>query len=92
MMEYKSSFIRKTNDLETPRASVLGFNVIPIHWSSESVSSDEIYQQLVFEILKHPKKLMTHLQRIYLAYQNEWSDRFYASIIDLLFWMVKVRI
>jgi len=54
-----------------------------IIWGIEN-SSDDLYQQLVFKVLKKPKLLISHLQRIYLTYSLGMQDQLYAALVDLL--------
>lgn len=39
---------------------------------------------IIFQIMAHPKVLSAHLQRIYLCYQKGLSDDLCAALIDLL--------
>ncbi len=61
------------------------FIVKELLWISETQSDECLYQQIVFKVLRKPKMLTFHLQRIYLTYGLGMQDQLYAALVDLLF-------
>lgn len=46
-------------------------------------TDDEVLNFLVFSILRKPKGLLVHLQRISLCYEKQDEDFLYAALVDL---------
>jgi len=60
------------------------FIVNEIPWNSDKQSDDRLYQQIIFKLLRKPKKLISHLQRIHFVYELGMQDQLYAALVDLL--------
>ncbi|MDP2177815.1 FimV family protein [Methylicorpusculum sp.] len=50
----------------------------------EFLSDKDLLDLLVFQVAKHPERLLTHVQRIYYCFQNQLSEPLYAALVDLL--------
>jgi len=61
-----------------------GFIISTTFWDSDKLSSEQLYQQIVFAVLRKPRQLILHIQRIYFTYSNKQAEQLYAAIIDLL--------
>ncbi len=78
-------FITDNNILPAFVDSDDSFIVKEMLWLTDSnQSNDYLYQQIVFKVLRKPKKLMFHLQRIYFTYSLGMEDQLYAALVDLL--------
>jgi len=60
------------------------FIVSELAWITEKPSSDYLYQQIVYKVIRQPKKLIFHIQRIYFVYGLNMTDQLYAALVDLL--------
>jgi len=74
-------FITDNTSLPALVDSNKSFTVKEIIWDTQNNS---LYQQLVFKVLRKPKRLISHLQRIYLTYSLDEPDPLYAALVDLL--------
>ncbi len=73
-------------DIQQPKAKAVDnfLQFKPDHWASEELSDQQKYQSIVFNLLRTPERLESHLQRIYLCYQCNMQQPLYAALIDLL--------
>ena len=46
---------------------------------------DNFLKNLVFLVARKPKRLITHIQRIYHCYQTNLQEQLFAALVDLLF-------
>lgn len=46
--------------------------------------SDNFLKNLVFLVARKPKRLVTHIQRIYYCYQANLQEQLFAALVDLL--------
>lgn len=46
--------------------------------------SDNFLKNLVFLVARKPKRLITHIQRIYYCYQANLQEQLFAALVDLL--------
>lgn len=46
--------------------------------------AEQILESILFNILKEPKNLQGHLQRIYFCYQHDLVDDLFAALVDFL--------
>jgi hypothetical protein len=46
---------------------------------------DDFLKNLVFLVARKPKRLITHIQRIYHCYQTNLQEQLFAALVDLLF-------
>lgn len=79
------------NENEAPSSRVglhESFIVEEIAWDTDQQTKDCLYQQLIYKVLRKPKQLMFHLQRIYFTFNNAMSDQLYAALVDLL-WILR---
>ena len=53
-------------------------------WDDDKGSDEKLYQQIVYAIIRTPKRLITHLQRIHFTYTRRQGDCLYAALVDLL--------
>lgn len=53
-------------------------------WMTDKESSENLYQQIVYRVSRHPKHLISHLQRIYFTYTQNMPGQLYAALVDLL--------
>jgi len=79
-----NEFIQKTVDSQS------SFLVKEFLWEADSNLDDKLYQQIVFKIIRKPKKLIYHLQRIYLTYKLGMQEQLYAALADLI-WVLNGR-
>ncbi len=66
------------------------FIVEELLWNTEKHSDDSLYRQVVFKVLRKPKNLTFHIQRIYLTYGLKMRNQLYAALVDLL-WILDGR-
>ena len=50
----------------------------------EALSDKDLLDLLVFQVAKHPERLLTHVQRIYYCFQHQLNEPLYAALADLL--------
>jgi len=48
------------------------------------LSEKECLDNVVFNLIRHPKALNIHLQRIYFCYQHDFSEDLFAALVDFL--------
>ncbi len=77
-------FINENKSLPAFVDSNDSFIVCELPWLTEKLSSDCLYQQIVYKVLRKPKKLTFHLQRIYFTYHYGMTDQLYAGLVDLV--------
>jgi len=78
-------FITDNNILPAFVDSDDSFIVQEMLWlTDDNQSNDCLYQQIVNKVLRKPKKLMFHLQRIYYTYSLGMDEQLYAALVDLL--------
>jgi len=78
-------FISDNNILPAFVDSDDSFIVQEMLWlTDDNQSNDCLYQQIVSKVLRKPKKLMFHLQRIYFTYSLGMEEQLYAALVDLL--------
>jgi len=78
-------FITDNNILPAFVDSDDSFIVQEMLWlTDDNQSNDYLYQQIVSKVLRKPKKLMFHLQRIYFTYSLGMEEQLYAALVDLL--------
>ena len=77
-------FINENKSLPAFVDSNDSFIVSELPWITEKPSSDFLYQQIVYKVLRQPKKLIFHLQRIYFTYNYGMTDQLYAALVDLV--------
>jgi len=46
---------------------------------------EDFLRHLVYLVARKPKRIITHIQRIYHCYQTDLSEQLYAALVDLLF-------
>ena len=54
-------------------------------WNPEVLQYDNFLEKLVYRIARRPKKLLTHLQRIYYCFHSNLDEQLFAAIVDLLY-------
>lgn len=61
------------------------FMVEKVLWTTTTTKeNNDLYTQIVFKVLRNPKHLMSHIQRIYVTYTWKMNTPLYAALIDLL--------
>ncbi|MCK5666273.1 MAG: hypothetical protein KAI17_22435 [Thiotrichaceae bacterium] len=60
------------------------FNVNEIAWLTDEQTIDVLYQQIICKVLRKPRQLISHLQRIYFTCYHGMEDQLYAALVDLL--------
>ena len=60
------------------------FTVEEILWITDQKKNSDLYTQIIFKILRNPKHLISHIQRIYFTYNMSMNDPLYAALVDLL--------
>jgi len=60
------------------------FMVEKVLWTTTIKENNDLYTQIVFKVLRNPNHLMSHIQRIYVAYTWKMNAPLYAALIDLL--------
>lgn len=84
-MSHRSSLFISDNEINS---DFLGSNnkfvVSEVFWNTDLKNSDCLYRQLVYKILRNPRALIFHLQRIYFTYLNNMPEQLYAALVDLL--------
>lgn len=53
-------------------------------WSAETLDYDDFLEKLVFNIARKPKRLITHLQRIYFCFHKNLNEQLFAAIVDFM--------
>ncbi len=48
------------------------------------LEDNALLEQLVFNIARKPRHLLSHVQRIVICYENSWSGQLLAALIDFL--------
>lgn len=61
------------------------FFVRELLWGVDSYSDECLYEQLVFKVFRQPKRLISHIQRIYFTYHHKMQEQLYAALVDFLF-------
>lgn len=82
----KSYSLFKTEDEVNPASieSDHDFNVVEVLWaSSPQEKNGALYSQLVYKVQRDPNHLISHVQRIYYAYNHRMKDQLYAAFVDL---------
>lgn len=77
-------FINNNSSIRAAVDSNDSFVVSELLWLTEVPSNEYLYQQIVFKVLRKPKKLMFHIQRIYFTYGLGMQDQLFAALVDLL--------
>lgn len=60
------------------------FMIEKVLWTTTKKENNDLYTQIVFKVLRNPKHLMSHVQRIYVTYTWKMNIPLYAALIDLL--------
>jgi hypothetical protein len=60
------------------------FTVEEVLWITDKKKKSDLYTQIIFKILRNPKHLISHIQRIYFTYNLSMNDPLYAALVDLL--------
>ncbi len=60
------------------------FTVEEVLWITDKKKKCELYTQIIFKILRDPKHLISHIQRIFFTYNRSMNDPLYAALVDLL--------
>lgn len=60
------------------------FNEENFLWSPDTVVYADFLEKLVFNVARKPKRLITHLQRIFYCFHAHLSDQLFAAIVDFL--------
>ncbi|MCK5830965.1 MAG: hypothetical protein KAH20_11755 [Methylococcales bacterium] len=61
------------------------FLVKHVLWTTITAKeNNDQYTQIVFKVLRNPKHLMSHIQRVYFTYTWKMNSPLYAALIDLL--------
>ncbi|MCK4842501.1 MAG: hypothetical protein KAT04_11585 [Methylococcales bacterium] len=89
MQYFDSLFITDTETSLTAESNN-SFLVDEVFWMTDEGRDKRLYQQLVFKVLRKPKQLLLHIQRIYFTYDNSLSDQLYAALVDLI-WVLDGR-
>lgn len=53
-------------------------------WSPEALVYTDFLDKLVFNIARRPRRLITHLQRIYYCFHTNLNEQLFAAIVDFL--------
>lgn len=64
--------------------SNLDFTVEKVLWTTTTKENNDLYNQIVYKVLRNPKLLVSHIQRIHVAYILGIPSPLYAALIDLL--------
>lgn len=54
------------------------------HWLVFPFHHRNLFEYLGFQVIRTPKKLIHHIQRIFYCFQESLPDQLYASLLDLL--------
>lgn len=68
----------------TMTESISSFSVEELNWMSENKTDEQTYEQVVFEVFRKPKHLLSHVQRIYFTYTHNMAEQLYAAVVDLV--------
>lgn len=60
------------------------FTVEEVLWTTVNEKNNDLYKQIVYKVLRKPKQLISHIQRIYFTYKQGLNDPIYAALVDLL--------
>lgn len=60
------------------------FNEENFLWSPDTVVYADFLEKLVFNVARKPKRLITHLQRIFYCFHTHMSEQLFAAIVDFL--------
>ncbi len=81
------SFSLFEDDSEISPASIESdhkFTVEEVLWITDKKKNSDLYSQIIFKVLRDPKYLISHVQRIYFTYNLSMNDLLYAALVDLL--------
>jgi len=60
------------------------FTVEEVLWTTMDGKNNDLYKQIVYKVIRNPKHLISHIQRIYFTYNQRLDEPLYAALVDLL--------
>lgn len=84
MLQSFSLFETENNISPASIESNLDFSVEKVSWTTTKKENNDLYTQIVYKVLRNPKNLVSHIQRIYVTFILEMNAPLYAALTDLL--------
>ena len=83
MVQGYSLFVTGNKVAPASIVSDKNFLVGEVCWMADKQKNERLYQQTVYKVSTTPKRLISHLQRIYFTYSHDMADQLYAALVDL---------
>lgn len=84
MSNFAKLIICSDDDQQPVVEAVPGFRFVEAEVDSFGFASEQILENIVFQILRKPSALVIHLQRICFCYQHNLADDLFGALVDFL--------